>query len=46
MRLALWRMDSYLSPLLAGEASRPYFDYQPFYSQSGAYTALLQPMQS
>lgn len=31
LRLALWRMDSWLAPRLAPEASRPYFEYQPFY---------------
>lgn len=44
LRLALWRMDSWLAPLLAREAARPYFDYQPFYPQQRAYTALLRPI--
>ncbi|MHC4413971.1 MAG: sensor histidine kinase [Planctomycetota bacterium] len=44
LRLALWRMDSWLAPLLAREAARPYFDYQPFYPQQRAYTALLEPI--
>ena len=29
---ALWRMDWTLTPLVAQEAARPYFVYQPFYS--------------
>jgi hypothetical protein len=44
LRLALWRMDSWLAPLLAREASRPYFDYEPFYPQERAYTTLLYPI--
>ena len=44
LRLALWRMDSWVAPLLAREAARPYFDYQPFYPQQRAYTALLYPI--
>ncbi|MFO0984884.1 MAG: HAMP domain-containing sensor histidine kinase [Planctomycetota bacterium] len=31
LRLALWRMDSLLLPLLSREAARPYFDYQSYY---------------
>lgn len=40
IRLALWRMDSELSPLLAGEASRPYFQYRSFYPAERAYTKM------
>lgn len=35
LRLALWRMDSWLSLLLAREAARPSADYQPFDPASG-----------
>ncbi len=45
LRLALWRMDSWLAPLLAREAARPYFDYQSFYPQQRAYTTLLYPIE-
>jgi signal transduction histidine kinase len=31
VRLVLWRMDSALTPIIAREAARPYFEYQPFY---------------
>jgi signal transduction histidine kinase len=31
-RLALWRMDSALAPLVAEESARPYYMYEPFYS--------------
>ena len=41
LRLALWRMDSWLAPFLAREAARPYFDYLSFYSQPQAYTKML-----
>jgi signal transduction histidine kinase len=41
VRLALWRMDSWLGPLLASEAARPYFEYQPYYPQNRAYTRVL-----
>ncbi len=30
-RLALWRMDSMLAPIIAQENSRPYFLYSPFF---------------
>ena len=30
LRLALWRMDSWLGPLLAREAARPAVDYEPY----------------
>ena len=45
LRLALWRLDSWLAPLLAREAARPYFDYQPFFPQQRAYTAVLDPIE-
>ena len=41
MRLALWRMDSWLGPQLAHEAARPYFDYLSFVPNERAYTRLL-----
>lgn len=30
VRLALWRMDAAITPIIAREAARPYFDYQSF----------------
>ncbi len=45
LRLALWRMDSWLAPLLAREASRPYFAYQSFYAQERAYSNRLAPLE-
>jgi signal transduction histidine kinase len=36
-RLALWRMDSAVTLLLAQESARPYFQYRAFYPAGGAY---------
>jgi len=41
LRLALWRVDSWLAPRLAREAARPAEDYQAFYPQRHAYTRML-----
>jgi signal transduction histidine kinase len=40
-RLALWRMDSALAPLLAQESARPYFHYAAFYAAGGSYARML-----
>jgi signal transduction histidine kinase len=40
MRLALWRMDSTLAPLIAQESSRPYFTYNSFYPANRAYNRM------
>src|SRR5262245_33741957 len=37
IRLVLWRMDSAVTPIIAREAARPYFEYQPFYPADRAY---------
>lgn len=42
VRLALWRMDSKASVLIARESARPYFEYQPFYATDRAYTRMLE----
>ncbi len=44
LRLALWRMDSWLGPRLAREAARPYFEYLSYYPQERAYTRMLTPI--
>jgi len=41
MRLALWRMDSLVLPLLAREGARPYFEYLAYYPQERAYNRFL-----
>ncbi|MBN1342186.1 MAG: HAMP domain-containing histidine kinase [Phycisphaerae bacterium] len=40
VRLALWRMDSAVAPLIAEETVRPYFDYVSFYPAERAYTRM------
>jgi len=40
VRLALWRMDSALGPLIARESARPYFVYNAFYPAERAYTRM------
>ncbi len=45
IRLALWRMDSALTPLVAQESTWPYFAYAPFSPTQRAYTNLLNPVQ-
>ena len=39
-RLALWRMDSTLTPIIAQESARPYFHYRPFFPAERAYTRM------
>ncbi len=38
VRLALWRMDSALAPVIAQETARPHFAYTAFYPAEKAYT--------
>ncbi len=45
VRLALWRMDSWLGPRIGREEMRPYFEYLPFYAQQRAYTRLLNEIE-
>src|SRR4051812_15829457 len=40
VRLALWRMDSALAPLLAQETVVPYFAYGSFYPAGRAYSEM------
>jgi len=40
IRLALWRMESTLAPIIARESSRPYFQYRSFYPADRAYNAM------
>ncbi|HMC27590.1 MAG TPA: HAMP domain-containing sensor histidine kinase [Verrucomicrobiae bacterium] len=40
VRLALWRMDSTLAPLIVQESSRPYFTYNSFYAAERAYNRM------
>ncbi len=45
VRLALWRMDSALAPLIAQESARPYFTYNAFYPAQRAYTRMFEEIQ-
>lgn len=45
LRLALWRMDSWVAPRLARESARPYFEYLSYYPQERAYTRMLTPIE-
>ncbi|MBX3357476.1 MAG: HAMP domain-containing histidine kinase [Phycisphaeraceae bacterium] len=40
VRLTLWRMDAAVTPIIAREAARPYFEYQAFYPADRAYTRM------
>lgn len=46
VRLALWRMDSFLAPLIAQESARPYFHYSAFYPAERAYTRMYAEIQA
>jgi signal transduction histidine kinase len=41
-RLALWRLDSAVTPLLARESARPYFHYGAYYDAAAAYSRMHQ----
>lgn len=41
VRLALWRMDSLLVPVIGKESARPHYVYQAFYPAETAYSHLL-----
>ncbi len=45
VRLALYRMDFWLSPRIGRERLRPYFEYLPFYAQQRAYTRILHEIE-
>jgi signal transduction histidine kinase len=40
IRLALWRMDSALTPIIARESGHPYFAYTAFHPAERAYTRM------
>ena len=44
LRLALWRLDSWMAPRLAAEAARPYFHYLALYPPQRAYDQFLSPI--
>jgi signal transduction histidine kinase len=45
IRLALWRMDSSVAPLIGRENARPYYEYHAFYPAERAYTRMLAKIQ-
>ena len=45
VRLAMWRMDSLVAPLVGAENSRPYFAYTPFHPSERAYTRMFARLQ-
>ncbi|HMN96429.1 MAG TPA: HAMP domain-containing sensor histidine kinase [Phycisphaerales bacterium] len=45
IRLALWRMDSWLAPRLAAESTRPYFHYLSLYPSRRTYGEFLDPIE-
>ena len=46
VRLALWRMDSNLTPLISQESARPYFEYRAFYPAQRAYSRMWSPVEA
>ena len=44
VRLALWRLDSALTPILAPEIARPYRAFAPFFSPEQAYSQNFAPV--
>ncbi len=44
LHLALWRMDSWLAPLLAREGARTWFEYQSYYPETLALNRLCEPI--
>ncbi|MAE68099.1 MAG: histidine kinase [Phycisphaeraceae bacterium] len=45
VRLALWRIESALSPLIGREHARPHFQYEAFYPVEAAYTNMYAPLE-
>ncbi len=45
VRLALWRMESQATPIIAQESARPYFQYQSFYPAERAYNRMWQEVE-
>ena len=45
IRLALWRVDSTLAPIVAAGSAHPYFAFGSFYPAERAYTRMLGKIQ-
>src|SRR3954462_10643379 len=46
VRLALWRMDYAMAPILSQETARPYFEYSPVFPAERAYTRIYTELKS
>ncbi|HYE17138.1 MAG TPA: HAMP domain-containing sensor histidine kinase [Tepidisphaeraceae bacterium] len=46
VRLALWRMDSMLAPIVSQENARPYFEYSAVFPAERAYTRMYTELKS
>ena len=46
IRLAIWKMESVAAPVIRREASRPYFEYMPFYPTDRAYTRMFEEVRA
>lgn len=46
VRLALWRMDYAMSPVISQETARPYFEYSPVFPAEQAYTRMYTEVKS
>lgn len=46
VRLALWRMDSMMTAILAREAARPYYHYQPFFPALRPFASMLRELEA
>ncbi len=46
VRLALWRMDSVLAPIVSQENARPYFEYSAVFPAERAYTRMYTELKS
>lgn len=45
LRIALWQLDSWLTPILVREAARPWFHYRPYVPHKRSYNRLLQAIE-
>ena len=45
IRLALWRMDSTLTPIISQERAQPYFAYSAFYPAEAAYARMFSDLE-
>src|SRR5258706_16409861 len=46
VRLALWRMDGGIAPIISQETSRPYFEYSPMFPAERVYRRIYTELKS